>query len=240
MTTNVQGVPTVCTAYQICSFAYNGGVNVAELRDELISHLNMSRSHLKVCVFALLTMQQSDNFPVLEELGFVKTFDANNYKYPDTSKRLVMFTKDMNGWKPPAKKAPEKSANPFHVTASGARPGDTVTPEPIPVATPRGDAPVVVLQDAVTSQGAIYHTRRVSGVLRRISLQGWLYGEFPVGQWVDVPRQPGRGGLCPFQLRGQRVILQLRNGNYVRGTADSFIWTTRNVPDDIVRVKRLA
>lgn len=235
MTTSVQNVPTVCTAYQICSFDYNGGVNAAKLREEIIRHLNLSRSHLKVCVFALLTMQQSDNFPVLEELGFVKTFDANNYKYPDTSKRLVMFTKDMNGWEPPAKKVPEKTANPFLVLPATA---------PTPVANPRDDAPVLVLQDTVTSQGAIYHTRRVQGVLRRLSLHGWVSGEFPVGQWVDVPKQPGlwtRGeGVCPEQLRGQRVSIQLRNGEYVRRRAEEFIWTTRNVGDDIVRVKRLA
>lgn len=233
MATSVQSVPTVCTAYQICSFAYNGGVNVAKLREEVINHLNLSRSHLKVCVFALLTMQQSDNFPVLEELGFVKTFDANNYKYPATSKRLVMFTKDMNGWEPPAKKAPEKTANPFHVTA----------PAPVPVVNPRDDAPVLVLQDTTTSHGAVYHTRRVRGVLRRLSLHGWMSGEFPIGQWVDVPKQPGRDhrdGLCPEQLRGQRVSVQLRNGECAERHAGDFTWTTRNLRDDIVRVKRLS
>lgn len=231
MATEIASVFTVCTAYQIHSFAYNGGVDQDALREEIIRHLNVSRSHLKVCVFALLTMQQSDNFPVLEELGFVKTFDANNYKYPDTSQRLVMFTKDMNGWEPPAKKAPEKTANPFHVTVP-----DT---NPAPVANPRDDAPVVVLQDTVTTQGAIYHTRRVQGVLRRLSLQGWLEGKFPSATWVDVPKQT-RIGLCPFQLLGQHVSVQLRNGGYATRQAQDFTWTTRNLRDDIVRVKRLS
>lgn len=233
MATGITGVHTVCTAYQIHSFAYNGGVNVAELREQIIQHLNLSLAHLKVCVFALLTMQQSDNFPVLEELGFVKTFDANNYKYPDTSKRLVMFTKDMNGWEPPAKKVPEKSVNPFHVRVPATAPA--------PLVNLQEDAPMLFLQDTVTSQGAIYHTRRVQGVLRRLSVQGWLEGEFPVGQWVDVPKQRGFSatGRCPEQLRGQHVVIQLRNGDHVLGTADNFIWATRNAPDDIVRVKRL-
>lgn len=229
---SLNGVPTVCTAYQLAHFPFNGGVDKDVLRRGLIQQLNDSRKHLKVCVFALLTMQQSDNFDVLEELGFVRTFDAHNYKYPATSTRLVMYTRDMNTWEikePP----PKKSVNPFHVPT---------TAEP----TLQRDAPEINLT-RTAYHDAVYHTPRVPGIIRRQSVENFLTGEFPVGVWVDCPIQ-GLAGRCPDLLQLAHVEVQLRNGGVNRREeARSYIWhsyETQTGPDtwelSIIRVRRLS
>lgn len=237
----VAPVPSVCTAYQIHSFGFDGGGYQVPTRDgraklvatdseeyktairnKLVELLNTSKAHRKVCVFVFLTMEQRCNFALLEEFGFTSAFNAHNYKYPNSSRRLIMFTRDMNDWvhrQPPATQAEE---NPF--------------------------GPVTQHNNPVIRLGrrryfdAEYYTMREQGVIRRQSVAHFLSGEFPIDQWVDVPVMTMH--QIPTILRGRRVEVQFADVNREPGVrlGEEWVYTDfeGRLQAQIVRVRRLS
>lgn len=237
----VAPVPSVCTAFQIHSFGFDGGVYQITARDgrlkmvatyseeyktairnKLVELLNLSKAHRKVCVFVFLTMEQSCNFALLEEFGFTSAFNAHNYKYPDTSRRLIMFTRDMNDWvhrQPPVTQAEE---NPFGTAAQHNNPA--------------------IRLSRLRYFDAEYYTMREQGVIRRQSVSHFLSGEFPINQWVDVPVM--RTNQIPTILRGRRVEVQFADVNREPGIrlGEEWVYTDFKgwLQAQIVRVRRLS
>ena len=110
----IQSMPDTCTARHFYEFLlefpeYNGQYNrreyderLASQRSNLITQLNLARQSRIVNVFAFLIGTQASSRAQLEELGFTCVSDLNNYKYPDTSRRLFLMVRDMNDWVEPA------------------------------------------------------------------------------------------------------------------------------------------
>ena len=206
---------TVCTGLQLANFPYDmNNPDPSTVRRELINHLNVAKNHRRVCVFAMLTAQQSKNFPILEELGFVRTFDAYNYKYPTTSQRLIMFTRDMNDWVEPVEETPPVEVNPFHIPerAPAIPPLAPVTPPFRPYAGGR------------TVRG--YDRQKERGVHRLATPEEARNYHYPIGQWVDVPATHQRGTILHPRLVGHTVECQHRHRPNERGILRSQYPTT--------------
>lgn len=221
----VTEMPDTCTARHFYDFRRNGATPewFASQKRQLIEQLNQAKLTRIVNVFAFLTAQQITSAAQLEELGFTKVADYHNYKYPDTSSRLFMYSMDMNNWTIRDIAAPQP-ANPF-----AAQP-QAVNPVP-----PRGAGPY-------RYGSAFYVTPRQPGRVRRRSVEAFMNGEFPVGVWVDVPAGVH---LCPDSLRGARTVVQLSSGHTDQISQRGSWWTwagagTTINDSRIIAVKRVA
>ena len=126
-----ENVPACCTASFIHSF---GGQNKATLKQEIKDACKRALHCRKAMVHAYTVASQNEANQALEESGFVKVMDVEDYKYPTESRRLYLWAYDLNIMRnaannvPPAITAP---VNPF------AQPAPTV---------PRVQAPVRLRQ----------------------------------------------------------------------------------------------
>lgn len=228
------GVTTVCTGNQLHSFAYDyhSPDTFDHQKASILSLLDGAKKSRIVCVFAMLIATQSKSAAQLEELGFVRVFDAHNYKYPDTSKRLWMYTRDMNDWvvgvsyrDTPA--VVDVNANPFHIPDAAPAAGRPVV---VPVgvaevagqaARPNGIPPIGPrIRTGVTIAGQLsYPVALERGVLRR-QYQATFRRNLPeLGRWVDIPREnTTRPGWVRYyswvQLQDGRVISANVVGNW--------------------------
>lgn len=237
----VQSMPDTCTARHFYEFlqdfpSYRGhysqreyGVRLAGQRANLITQLNLARQARIVNVFAFLIGPQTSSKAQLEELGFTCVSDLNNYKYPDTSRRLFMMVRDMNDWVEPA--APVVT-NTFAQAA------------PVPVA---------VLHRAVVDThfgleyshlgfGIRHRTRsRLMAVSRPwgqfVTESGTLVADpFPLGQWVDIPNCIT---TCPPALNGVMVEVRFHGDVDLRDArmGQNCIWDS--IRNQIYSVRRV-
>ena len=220
------------------------------LRKELREQLNRAKNERIVSVFAfLIGTQESIGDFLVKEFGFVRTFDAHNFKYPNTSKRLFMYTRDMNDW---VLQAERVKANPFAGSvAMQAAPAPVVAVQrdhvaPVQVAV--GDTPIIC-----DERGTVVHTTvrvQVGTALVRSmgrllatqegeqyrSLQGTRsrLHPFPANVWVAIPNELE---TIPPTLRGQRVDVLLSNGGVSQW--HWYDWSDRRTTQDVVAVKRI-
>lgn len=217
---------------------------LAPLRKELREQLNRAKNERIVCVFAfLIGPQEGIGDLLVKEFGFVRTFDAHNFKYPDSSKRLFMYTRDMNDW---VHQEERVKVNPF---AQPAQP----TPQPAPVAAPVqavmwADTPTIcderntVVHTTVRVQAG---TALVRSVGRLLSTQEGGYfvatsgvrnrvHPFPANEWVAIPNELE---TIPPTLFRQRVDVLLSNGRVFPW--HWYDWTQRRNGQDVVAVKRI-
>ena len=106
-------VPSCCTASFLHSFV---GGSVATLKQDIKDACEFALRCRKALVHAYTVATQNAANQALEESGFVKVMDVEDYKYPGTSRRLYLWAYDLNIMRhavinaPPAIIAP---VNPF-------------------------------------------------------------------------------------------------------------------------------
>lgn len=221
MSATVTGVPTVCTGRQLHSFFYDGDspremeILQQQLREQMPTFLNEAKRHQIVCFFAILTGQQTKAAEVLEEFGMVRTFDAHNYKYPDSSKTLMMYTKDMNTWEIQEPKKVEKEVNPFHVNPAPA-PTPRLETTPLTIGNLTQGAQLLEVINSSTHRdehhqrfGLTYLRTRMEGSIVRRSLDRIQTDDlemWPVGRWVEIPAELNQMPSC---LRDYQVEVEL-------------------------------
>ena len=126
-----ENVPNCCTASFLHSF---GNQSKATLKQEIKTACQTALRSRKALVHAYTVATQDAANQALEESGFVKVMDVEDYKYPDISRRLYLWAYDLNIMRqavieaPPAITAP---VNPF------AQPAPAV---------PRAQAPIRLRQ----------------------------------------------------------------------------------------------
>lgn len=180
----VSPMPDTCTARHFYDMLRDYARDDAFARQEqqIIGQLNLAKNHRIVNVFAFLIEGcQTKSARQLESLGFTRVADYHNYKYPDTSRRLWMYSMDMNNWTHRAL-TPQQEANPF--AAQAARPAGA---------------------GRFRYHNAWYQTPRQQGRIRRTTVEAFMNGKFPVGVWVDVPFGVTE---CPVFLRHRQCIVQ--------------------------------
>lgn len=121
MRISVQSIDTTCTGRIINGFWYDAGNLEQQHWDlqkrEIISRLNQAKRDLIVNVIAFVVGgKQQTSAKQLEEIGFKCVADYHNYKYPEDSKNLMLYSMDMNDWE--IKEIPVKKENPFSVSSS--------------------------------------------------------------------------------------------------------------------------
>ena len=220
------------------------------LRSELRDQLNRAKNERIVSVFAFLTgPQESIGDLLVKEFGFVRTFDAHNYKYPDSSKRLFMYTRDMNDW---VHQEERVKVNPFtgSVTMQAA-PAPIVTVQQYNVAPVQvAEANIPTLCDARnTALRLTVRVRAGTALLRSLGrLVATQEGEnfissggtrsrvhpFPANEWVAIPNELER--IPPTLLR-QNVDVLLSNGEIRQWNWQT--WIDRRATQDVVAVKRI-
>lgn len=261
----VHPMPDTCTGRHFCAFPngwnyYEGLVKqhpryestytpkwyeetiLVPLRKELRGHLNRAKNECIVCVFAFLIGPQEGIGDILvKEFGFVRTFDAHNYKYPDTSKRLFMYTRDMNDW---VHQEERVKANPFAQPSQPTPAPEAVAPVQVAVA----DTPTICgARNSVAQTTVRVHsgTALVRSMVRLLATQE---GEqfistsgtrsrvhpFPANEWVAIPNELE---TIPPTLLNQRVDVLLSNGRVFQWRWHD--WSYRRTGQDIVAVKRI-
>lgn len=212
------------------------------LRKELREQLNRAKNERIVSVFAfLIGPQESIGDFLVKEFGFVRTFDAHNFKYPDTSKRLFMYTRDMNDW---VHQGERVKANPF---AQPAQP----TPAPVaaaPVQVAVDDTPTIcdarntVVHTTVRVHSGTALVRSVGRLLATQEGEHFIATSgtrsrvhpFPANEWVAIPNELE---TTPPTLHRQRVDVLMSNGQVRNWHWQN--WTGRWTNQDIVAVKRI-
>lgn len=269
----VQGMPDTCTgrhfygfphdlAYYKLHYSSNLGYyeklvkeQQATLHKDLKYQLDQAKLGRIVCVFAfLIEGSQKEAAAILEGYGFEKTVDYNNYKYPDTSRRLLMYTRDMNSWE--VGKYPVEKSNPFAKPAAEPTPVAATPVPPVAPVVPEVPVPTVLAEGRRTSLGTTVFTAVRTAVIRSTSrlmsipesqdhMAGTTRDErgilrdnpFTQGQWVAINEDVND---IPPSLRHQRVQVLFLNGR----TADWTWWTwtgrgTGLPHQQVVAVKRL-
>lgn len=224
-------VHSTCTARMLHEFFHDGSTPdyFRTQKDRIIGLLNTAKAHRIVNVFAfLIEGSQKQSAAQLEELGFTRVADYHDYKYPDTSKRLWLYSLDMNNYQP-ASQAPKPSANPF-----APRVDNRTAPVAVAV-------PTVVHVVAHQFFGLTYNIAKHSSAIRRQFLHRLMLNSpevWPRGRWVDIPLEVDR---CPPFLRGRAVEVQLLGGrNFVGADAAILTWSLPpGVDGHIVRVRLL-
>ena len=271
---NVQGMPDTCTGRHFYSFPHDLAYYVRHygegrreayakqcetqlntLKKDLQHQLDEAKRHRIVCVFAfLIEGSQKDAAAVLESFGFEKTVDYNNYKYPDTSRRLLMYTRDMNSWE--IGQYPVEKVNPFAKPAAEPTPVAATPVPPAAPAIPEAPVPTVLEGGRRTSLGTTVFTAVRTAVIRSTKRlmsvpasedirvgptrdeRGTLRDNpFTVNQWVAINEDVND---IPPSLRGQRVQVLFLNGRTANWTWQT--WTGRGTPlpdQQVVAVKRL-
>lgn len=224
----VYGMPDTCTARHFYDFPrdnYHSEADFNSLRIAVQEQLNQAKDSRIVNVFAfLIAGSQEKSAKILEEFGFKLVCDYNNYKYPTTSRRLWMYSKDMNDWEiKPVENKPAAPANPFATNATQAAPRTPLTP-PRRVASYRyrGSTYRVLRGDVakLISPVALFATRNQDGVWKTRS-GGTVEEPFPLNQWVALP--VGISGVIPqfsntTPLNRHRVRVLRANGRVDEGT----------------------
>lgn len=106
-------VPACCTASFLHSF---GDQSKETIEREIKDACELALRCRKALVHAYTVATQREANQALEESGFVKVMDVEDYKYPDISRRLYLWAYDLNIMRhavvnaPPAITAP---VNPF-------------------------------------------------------------------------------------------------------------------------------
>lgn len=225
----VSNMPDTCTGMHFFEFGgdYYGDDQVADLRNQVKAQLDNAKRQRKVCVFAFLIASQTKAAAVLEDFGFVCTFNAHNYKYPDTSRFLKMYTKDMNDWEITA---PVQTVNPFaQAQTLAAQPAPVHQPIRTVRALPREYPAHVPVPDVIDPwvngvNGLTYRVRGVThrslnriravhngvGTWRNID-DGRQYNShpFPRHQWVSIPHELT---AIPPSLQNQNVFVLTSDG----------------------------
>lgn len=129
-------VPACCTASFIHSFWYDTTPTLAIRIKEACELALRSR---KALVHAYTTANQTAANRALEEAGFVKVMDVEDYKYPTQSRRLYLWAYDLNIMRHAANSVPPAITAPVNPFAQPAplQPAPTV---------PRVQAPVRLRQ----------------------------------------------------------------------------------------------
>lgn len=210
-------MPDTCTArhfYDFTDDAHWDSSDGEHLQKKIADQLDVSKNQLIVCVFAFLTAQQSRAGAMLKELGFVKTVDYHNYKYPTTSGRLCMYTRDMNDYKR-GMYAKQQAAPVVNPLARMPRPS-------VPLA---GIVVVPDIVDSFTTNSGTFRTRgtctlRGTSFLRAVSNgpRRWITQRgtfvvtrpFPLGQWQAIPEN--FGPTIPPSLVGSNITLLFPEG----------------------------
>ena len=217
------------------------------LRKELREQLNRAKNERIVCVFAFLIGPQEGIGDVLvKEFGFVRTFAAHNFKYPGSSKRLFMYTRDMNDW---VHQEERVKVNPFAGSvAMQAAPAPVVAVQRDHVAPVQADTPTIC-----DERNTVVHTTvRVQSGTALVRSMGRLLatqeGEqfhsttgtrsrvhpFPANEWVAIPNELE---TIPPTLYRQNVDVLLSDGR-VRHW-HWLNWADRGATQDVVAVKRI-
>ena len=129
-------VPACCTA----SFLHNfGGESKESLKLEIKNACELALRCRKALVHAYTVASQNAANQALEESGFVKVMDVEDYKYPTQSRRLYLWAYDLNIMRHAANNAPPAITAPVNPFAQPAplQPAPTV---------PRAQAPVRLRQ----------------------------------------------------------------------------------------------
>lgn len=227
-------VPATCTARHFHGFLGDMAPNhqFDQQSKTIKNALDMAKNHRIVNVFAfLIEGSQKKSAEQLESFGFKRVADYHDYKYPTTSKRLWLYSRDMNDWTIGEQKT--ANVNPF----APATAQQAVFPEPQAARQPWVNPPPVRI--APTRAGTLaYPIRLERGVLRRQTRETWR-NPLPLNRWVDVPE----GFLaCPDHLRMAEIAIQRRDGVTIppqRG--DRWGWDMPpNTPLRIIRVMRVA
>lgn len=243
----IQSMPDTCTARHFYEFLlefpeYRGQYTrreyderLASQRSNLITQLNLARQSRIVNVFAFLIGTQTSSRAQLEELGFTCVSDLNNYKYPESSRRLFLMVRDMNDWAEPA--APV-------VTNTFAQ----AAPVPVPPAQPwPGPRRPVVdthfgLEYSRMGHGIRRQTRsRLMAVPRPggqfITARGTTVDNpFPRGQWVDIPNCIT---TCPPVLRDVDVEVRFHRDGELRRARLGQDWNWSSIRNQIYSVRRV-
>ena len=243
----IQPMPDTCTARHFYEFlqefsVYRGGytqrehaIRLAAQRDNLIVQLNLAKQARIVNVFAFLIGTQTSSRAQLEELGFTCVSDLNNYKYPETSRRLFLMVRDMNDWVEPAAPVVTNTfAQAAPVTVPPARPLDW-TGRPV-VYTHFG------LEYSHMAFGIRHRTRsRLMAVPdawgQFITANGTtVENPFPRGQWVDIPNCIT---TCPPVLRDVDVEVRFHGDGGVTRVRLGQDWTWGSIQNQIYSVRRV-
>ena len=259
----VQGMPDTCTGRHFFAFLHNGAGKAYfdNQAKQIKAQLDEAKRGRIVCVFAFLIGPQTESAKQLEEFGFKCTVDFHNYKYPDTSKRLFMFTRDMNDWEV-GKSGVQDKVNPF----AAPQPAPAI---PQPVAVPEVPAVrrvtvetavrhpwtneptgVRVLPEARTTSigtrvytalgtAGIRSTARLMAQPRTADVRGHVVTEdgrsysnpFPVGEWIALNDDVRS---IPPTLLNQRVDVISASGAHMEWT-----WGNWTGDGEIVAVKRI-
>lgn len=241
----IQGLPDTCTARHFYDFPsdkkfypawssarYEENV-VLPLRKQIVEQLNNAKLQRIVNVFAfLIPSRQSDIAKILEEYGFTKVADYNNYKYPDTSGRLWLYSRDMNDWdaKTPVPGVHTKDENPFAVRVTPPTiPGALLAPRlTTGVLRIRGEDYHAINVRKYISLSAALAQRTTTGKFRT-QRGGYVEEPFPRGVWVALPASLTR---IPPTLREQDVQVLLSNGNVLD-------WSWSRFVGQVVAVRRM-
>lgn len=213
------------------------------LRKELREQLNRAKNERIVSVFAfLIGTQESIGDFLVKEFGFVRTFDAHNYKYPDTSKRLFMYTRDMNDWEVKVEKVKE---NPFAGSTALQTPA---APVAAPVQVAVDDTPTICNERnasvnttvrvqagtaLIRSMGRLLATQEGEHYIATSGIRSRVH-PFPANEWVAIPTELP---TIPPTLHRQRVDVLLRDGRVRNWHWNS--WADRRSSQDVVAVKRI-
>lgn len=219
--------------------------------EELVEQLNIAKRGKIVNVFAfLIEGSQKTAAKILEDHGFTKVADYYNYKYADSSKRLWMYSMDMNNWteRKPTKVAPE---NPFNVQVPARQvpAAEAIAVDPVPrVAGVVRTAITLPIITHARIRGEDYRAvGRVNVPVKICSLTaclarrtgdgkyitpdgGYVREPFPHGEWVALPMSLRN---IPPTLRGQPITALLTSGE-----AREWHWNTWTGDGHVVAVRR--
>lgn len=223
----------------------------APFLEQLVSQLNIAKRAQIVNVFAfLIEGSQKTAAKILEEHGFTRVADYNNYKYKDSSKRLWMYSMDMNNWteRKPTKVAPE---NPFsvQVPARQVPAAEVIVVDPVPRVA--GVVPTDITLPIITHariRGENYRAvgranvpvkirsltackARDTGEGKYITPDGGYVREpFPRGEWVALPMSLTE---IPPTLRSQAITVLHPNGY-----TSEWNWNTWTGNGNVIAVRR--
>lgn len=211
---------------------------IQPLRRQLHEQLNAAKGARIVSVFAFLTgKQESVGDLLVKEFGFERTFDAHNYKYPDSSRRLFMYTRDMNDWE--IKQQEKITTNPFATTPVPVAgiPAARTEPAPPTLCAARrsiGNTTIRVNGAIVRPLGRLLSTLQGDQFVSATTGVRTHVHPFPENVWVAIPRELT---VIPPTLHRQRVQVMQRDGRIINWTWNN--WVDREDSQDIVAVKRI-
>ena len=131
-----ENVPSCCTASFIHRFGHE---SKAALKQEIKDACDYALRCRKALVHAYTIATQNVANQALEESGFVKVMDVEDYKYPTQSRRLYLWAYDLNIMRRAANNAPPAITAPVNPFAQPA------PLQPAPTA-PRAQAPIRLRQ----------------------------------------------------------------------------------------------